>query len=206
MALGVRLTLPRGAAWWCGVAALLAVGALLAHGRLSDAIDWQPALAWTQPWRLWSAAWVHFSDLHLQANLAGALLVALLGIAADVPMRAAMAWLVAWPLTQLGLLAQPALAHFGGLSGVLHAGVAVVAALLIIEGPRRRRWLGVALLAGLAIKLLTETPWGAPVQQRDGLDVAVAPLSHVTGVVSGLVACTLLLGMQRLHPAAAAHE
>jgi hypothetical protein len=117
-----------------------------------------------------------------------------------------MAWLIAWPLTQLGLLAQPGLAHFGGLSGVLHAGVAVVAALLIIEGPRRRRWLGVALLAGLAIKLLSETPWGAPVQQRDGLDVGVAPLSHVTGVLSGLVACTLLLGMQRLHPEAAAHE
>jgi rhomboid family GlyGly-CTERM serine protease len=191
------VTLHRGTGWWCGVSALLAAGALLAYGRVSDAIDWQPALAWSEPWRWWSAVWVHFSDLHLHANLAGALLVALLGLASDVPMRAAMAWLIAWPLTQLALVAQPGLAHYGGLSGVLHAGVAVVAMQLIIEGPRRRRLLGVALFAGVALKLLSETPWIGPVQHPQGIDIATVPLAHVTGAVSGLVACAVLLGAQR---------
>lgn len=192
----------RGTAWWCGVSALLAIGALSAHGRASEAIDWQPGLAWSEPWRWWSAAWVHFSDLHLQANLAGALLVALLGVASGVPMRAAMAWLIAWPLTQLGLLVQPALAHYGGLSGVLHAGVAVVAVQLLIEGPPRRRWLGGALLVGLALKLLSETPWIGPVQHPQGIDIGTVPLAHVMGAAAGCVACALLLGTQR--PVAAA--
>jgi rhomboid family GlyGly-CTERM serine protease len=191
------VTLRRGAGWWCGISALLAAGALLAHGRLSDAIDWQPLLAWSEPWRWWSAVWVHFSDLHLYANLAAVLLVALLGVASDVPMRAAMAWLIAWPFTQLGLLVQPALAHYGGLSGVLHAGVAVVAMQLMIEGPRRRRLLGVALCAGLALKLFSETPWVGPVQHPQGIDIATVPLAHVSGALSGLIACALLLGTQR---------
>ena len=192
------MTLQRGAGWWCGISVLLAAGALLAHGRVSDAIDWQPLLAWSEPWRWWSAAWVHLSDLHLHANLAGTLLVALLGVASDVPVRAAMAWLIAWPLTQLGLLAQPALAHYGGLSGVLHAGVAVVAMQLMIEGPRRRRLIGVTVFAGLALKLFSETPWVGPVQHPQGIDIATVPLAHVSGAVSGgLIACALLLGAQR---------
>jgi rhomboid family GlyGly-CTERM serine protease len=191
------VTLHRGAGWWCGVSALLVTGALIAHGRVADAIDWQPGLAWSEPWRWWSAAWVHFSDLHLRVNLAGALLVALLGFASDVPMRAAMAWLIAWPLTQLALVAQPGVAHYGGLSGVLHAGVAVVTMQLIIEGPRRRRLLGVALFAGLVLKLLSETPWLGPVQHSQGMDIPVVPLAHVTGAVSGWVTCAVLLGARR---------
>jgi rhomboid family GlyGly-CTERM serine protease len=196
------VTLNRGAGWWCGISALLAAGAWLAYGREPGAIDWQPLLAWSEPWRWWSAAWVHLSDLHLHANLAGALLVALLGLASDVPLRAAMAWLVAWPLTQLGLLAQPALAHYGGLSGVLHAGVAVVAVQLMIEGPRRRRWLGIGLLAGLALKLISEAPWEGVVQHPQGIDVATVPFAHVSGAVSGLLACALLLGITQRPPGA----
>ncbi len=185
---------------WCGISMLLACGALLAHNRASHAIDWQPLLAWSQPWRWWSAAWVHLSDMHLHANLAGTALVAMLGVASDVPSRAAMAWLVAWPLTHLGLLTIPALAHYGGLSGVLHAGVAVVALQLLIEGPRRRRWLGAALLGGLALKLIAEAPWEDVVQPARGLDIATVPLAHVSGAVSGLIACLLLLGIVRPAP------
>jgi rhomboid family GlyGly-CTERM serine protease len=197
------LTLSRGVGWWCGISVLLCAGAMIVHDRAADAIDWQPLLAWSQPWRWWSAAWVHLSDLHLQANLAGTLLVAMLGVASDVPLRAAMAWLVAWPLTQLGLLAEPALAHYGGLSGVLHAGVAVVAVQLMIEGPGRRRWIGAALLAGLAVKLISEAPWDGVVQHPQHLDIPTVPLAHVSGVVSGLIACALLLGITQRPPATA---
>jgi len=37
-----------------------------------EAIDWQPTLALTQPWRSFSAIGVHYSTQHLLANLAGA--------------------------------------------------------------------------------------------------------------------------------------
>ena len=173
---------------WAGLAMLLGLLALSGWGVPGAAIDWQPTLALTQPWRAFSAIGVHYSALHLLANLAGAAAVGVLGVAARAPGVAAWAWLIAWPLTQFGLLVEPTLLHYGGLSGVLHAGVAVVAvALLWPPNAPARRWVGLALLAGLAVKVLLEAPWGAPLRHPAGMDIAVAPLAHATGSIAGLL-------------------
>lgn len=170
---------------WAGLAAALALGAGVAVAVDPAAIDWQPALAAGQPWRAWSAAWVHYSVLHLAANLAGCALVGALGWVARVPLRSAVVWFVAWPLTQLGLLARPDLLHYGGLSGVLHAGVAAVALHLIVATRGTRRRIGIAMLAGLALKVLLESPWGAALRHPPGWDIAVAPFAHASGLVVG---------------------
>jgi len=183
-----RRKLPPGIAWWWGVAGLLGAGALLAYGRSVQAIDWQPSLAVTEPWRWWSAVWVHYSAMHLWANVLGTMLVAALGWAANVPRRSSVAWLVAWPLTQLGLLAQPELLHYGGLSGVLHAGVAVVAVWLLRSGPRQRRIVGGLLLFGLCLKVLSETPWRGVLHHPAGWDIATAPFAHACGLIAGGIA------------------
>ena len=188
----------RGAAAWCGVGALLVLPALVAWTRPADAalLAWRPSLWWTEPWRLWSAAWPHQSALHLVANLAGAALVVALGVAARLPVRAAAAWALAWPLTHLGLLVMPALRAYGGLSGVLHAGVAVAALAHALRASRAERRVGLALGAGLAFKVLSETPWRAPLTHPPGWDVAVAPIAHASGVLAGLLAGALLLAAQ----------
>ena len=170
---------------WAALAAALAAGALLLWWAPAALLDWQPQWALTEPWRLWSAAFVHWSPLHLGANLLGTALVAALGVAAAAPTRLAGAWFVAWPLTHLGLLARPELAHYGGLSGVLHAGVAATALWLVCAARGRRRAIGVALLAGLLAKLLTEEPWGAALRHPAGWDIAIAPLAHATGTLAG---------------------
>ncbi len=172
-----------------GAAAIFAVASFDASGlaAVSAAIDWQPELAWREPWRAWSAAWLHFSGLHLGANLAGAALVGALGGVARAPRRTALAWFVAWPLTQFGLLARSDLIHYGGLSGVLHAGVAVAALYLIVQTRGPRRLVGIALLVALAAKVLSESPWGAPLRYPAGWDIAVAPFAHASGLVAGLV-------------------
>ncbi len=109
---------------------------------------------------------------------------ALLGVTADRRYRCPVAWLAAWPLTQLGLLVQPALAHYGGLSGVVHAGVAIVTLHVIVVG---YRWIGAAVLVMLFVKLATESPFGPPLRQVAGWDIALAPLAHATGVAAGLL-------------------
>ena len=186
MAGGIRLSA------WTSLAALLAAGSLLAWFAPAALLDWQPELAGHEPWRWWSAAFVHWSSLHLGANLLGAALVAALGQVGDLSRRAALAWFIAWPLTQLGLLLQPDLLHYGGLSGVLHAGVAV-AAVTLVQGERgRRRAIAGALLFGLAVKLLLEAPWGPPLRHPADWDIAVAPLAHSTGAVCGAVLALLL--------------
>ena len=121
---------------------------------------------------------MHYSLLHLLANLVGCALVAALGLVARVPLRIVVAWFVAWPLTQFGLLLRPDLLHYGGLSGVLHAGVATIAVHLIVVGPRARRLIGVGILAGVAIKIGMEAPWGEALRQLPGWDIAVAPVAH----------------------------
>jgi rhomboid family GlyGly-CTERM serine protease len=191
----------RSSAAWIALAALLAACALAGwflapHG----ALDWQPARAAREPWRALSAVAVHYGALHLAANLAGAAAVGALGAAARMPRAGALAWAAAWPLTQLGLLAQPALAHYGGLSGVLHAGVAVVAAQLLVRPqPAAQRAVGAALLAGLALKIALEAPWDAPLRALPALGIAVAPAAHASGAVAGLL-CGLIaagLGIRR---------
>ena len=192
---------PAGAARaWLGLAALLGASALLAWPVPHTLLDWQPALAFTAPWRAFTAVAVHYSGMHLGANLVGAVLVAALGFVAQVPARMVGAWAVAWPLTQFGLLLKPELVHYGGLSGVLHAGVAVASLYLVMCGVRTQRWIGAAILAGTCIKVLGETPWGAPLRHGNGWDIAVAPLAHATGLIAGALSAGVaqaLAGLRR---------
>ena len=183
------MTLWRRPGWaWCAVASALALGTALAQGHPAAAIDWQPSLAASQPWRVFSAAFVHYSALHLAGNAAGLVLAAALGIAARTPSRLALAWFAAWPLTHLGLLVKPELAHYGGLSGVVHAGVAIVCVQLLFAG---HRWLGGAMLAGMLLKVSSESPWGEALRHPSGWDIAIAPLAHASGLVAG-IACALI--------------
>ncbi|MEO6410208.1 MAG: rhombosortase [Burkholderiaceae bacterium] len=174
---------------WAALAAALALASVLAFFFVpAPVIDWQPGLARTEPWRAWSAALLHYSPLHLAANLAGAALVAAFGWTARVRMRSVAAWLAAWPLTQVGLLLRPELLHYGGLSGVLHAGAAGVAVSLLVNERGRRRAIGAAVLVGLALKVASEAPWSTLLRQPAGWDIAIAPLAHASGLVMGLLA------------------
>ena len=193
----MRSSTDGGRAWWA-LTAVLAVGAAVAYGREPSALDWQPGLALREPWRAFSAAFVHYSTLHLLANLVGAMLVGALGWFARVPWQSAAAWLIAWPLTQLGLLLRPDLLHYGGLSGVLHAGVACVAWRLIVHEHGRRRAIGVLTLALVAIKVLSETPWGPALRHPAGWDIATAPFAHASGLVAGLASAALVEWVDRL--------
>jgi len=176
---------------WTALCLLLAWGAALVFALPTEALDWQPGLT-HQAWRWWSAAWVHWSAQHLMANLAGTLVLASLGWAARLPMRAALAWALAWPLTQLGLLIKPELLHFGGLSGVLHAGVAVAVVSLAFAPRRSERLWGLVIALGLLVKIALEQPLGPALRQVPGWDIAITPLAHATGALAGAL-CALLV-------------
>ncbi len=186
-----------GSRAWLGLTALLIGGAVLALAVPAVWIDWQPERALQQPWRAWSAAWVHWSDLHLGTNLLAAAVVGAFGWAAPVPRAQAWAWAAAWPLTHLGLWLKPELAHYGGLSGVLHGGVAIVCLWLLVHARGARRAIGAAIMLGLVVKLASESPWGPALQRSAEWDIAVAPLAHATGAVAGLLCGALALAFQR---------
>jgi rhomboid family GlyGly-CTERM serine protease len=190
---GVRLSrLERPGDAWAAFAALLVAASLLAVVLPRDALDWQAPRTWQEPWRWWTAALVHLSVLHLVANVAGCAVVGAFGWAARLSRRWMWAWIAAWPIGHLALLAVPGLGRYGGLSGLLHAGVAVAAVGAVCTADRARpRWIGRAVLAGLAAKVLTERPWLGATQPWPGWDIAVVPAAHAAGALAGL-ACGLV--------------
>ena len=187
MARGLRLNEPGRA--WAALAVALGAGALLGLLVPAPEWDWQPSKA-AEPWRWWTAAFVHLNGLHLAGNLLGLALVAAVGMVGRLPQRAALAWALAWPLGHGVLLLRPEVTHYAGLSGVLHAGVAVAVTWLVLEGRRRR--VAMAIGAGLVAKLLLEQPWGAPVTVSATLGIPVVPMAHAGGALVGLL-LTLLL-------------
>lgn len=176
---------------WVALALLLmlpALGlALWAGPDTLAALNWNRARLVAEPWRLWTAAWVHLSAFHLAGTLAAGALVALLGLAVPAGPRATLAWALAWPLSHLSLLAWPALQHYAGLSGVLHAGVAIMVVQLFRAPRHSHRWLAWTLGLGLLAKLLFETPWRAAVMMEPGWDIPVVPAAHLTGALWGAV-------------------
>jgi len=171
---------------WAAVAAALALPAgLIGVVSFDSMLAMHPAQGWAHnPPTCWvSAAWAHASPPHLQANLLGCGLLAVLGWLSDVRGRAALAWLLAWPLTNGLLLLDPRLPAFMGASGVLHAGMAVLAVHLLRQ---RRKALGAAVLAGLFIKVGVDLSHGLPTYPHPTLGIHVSPLSHLTGTLAGL--------------------
>ena len=117
-----------------------------------------------------------------------------------MPPRAALVWAATWPLTHVALALQPALVSYGGLSGVLHAGVAIAAWHLLRHAQGRARALGALVLVGLAAKIVLEAPWAAPTQLVPGWDFPVAPLAHATGALAGLLCAVLADALTRKRP------
>ncbi len=173
---------------WVMLAGLLCVGAVIvtaisaegdatpATAAITQALDWRAALGLREPWRLWTCAWVHWSAAHLAVNFAGGAVVAFVGWRARLPAAAAVAWCVAWPLTQVLMAAigperlATAMPRYGGLSGVLHAGAVVLALSLAWplarmrprpHAPPSRVDTGFAATRASAIEpsRLTEGPW-----------------------------------------------
>jgi rhomboid family GlyGly-CTERM serine protease len=183
----------RGARAWLLVSALLGVCALAGWPLRHEAIDWQPALGLSEPWRAWSAIGVHYSVAHLAYNLAGLVMVGVFGVVARSPAGLAWAWFAAWPLTQFGLWLKPTLEHYGGLSGVLHAGAAAVLVFLLYTGTRAQRWVAALAALGLCAKVVDEAPWGAALRYPAGWEIAIAPAAHASGALAGALCAAIAL-------------
>ena len=183
MSLGVSLSL-RGLS-----------GPALADAPLLAQLDWRPGLWLMQPWRLWTAAFVHWSFAHLAINLLACVALVAWGNAAGLSSRQTWAWVFAWPLTHLLLAGVAPLERYGGLSGVLHAGVAVGAWTLACHRRGQERVVGYLVLTGLLTKQMVETPLltfgqGAEPMVRllpGANNFHVAAYAHWSGIVAGLV-------------------
>ena len=186
--------------------ALLANGALVAILLVSvfrldpAAWSWHREMLGKEPWRWLTAPWVHWSLKHTLANAAGVALLAWIGLRTALSNRAAIAWLLALPLGQALLWVKTDLVEVAGLSGWLHAGVAVLAVVLCRRENARERMLGAAVSAGLVLKLLLEAPWGPALRYEPMWDtMPVVPWAHLVGALAGAL-MALLVALFRTRP------
>jgi rhomboid family GlyGly-CTERM serine protease len=159
-----------------------------AGSAASPLLVWDAGAWLTRPWSAWTAALVHLSGTHLLANALALAALAVLGRALRAGPAAALALLAAWPLTTLGLLAWPQVSGYAGLSGLIHAAVAVLWAHAAV---RREGWpLSYLLFVALLFKLVVEHAWTTPVAFDPAWGFNVVYAAHLSGAVAGM-ACGL---------------
>ena len=147
------------------------------------ALQWDSALWLQRPWTLWTAAFAHLSGGHLLANLLALAALAILGWSLRVGRAAAVALLAAWPLGTLALLAWPEVRQYSGLSGLIHAAIAVLWADAALH--RKAYPLSFIVFAGMLLKLLSEHAWNTPIAFDPAWGFNVVYASHLSGTLAG---------------------
>ena len=172
-------------AWttFCGVLAVASIAAWAGAPASATLLQWDSALWLRQPWTLWTASVAHLSTWHLLANLLTLGALAVLGSSLGAGQAATRALIVAWPLVTLTLLAWPAVRQYCGLSGLIHAAIAVLWAHAVVH--RRAYPLSFVLFVGMGIKLLGEHAWLTPVSFDTSWGFNVVYASHLGGTLVG---------------------
>lgn len=146
-------------------------------------------------WRLLTGHLVHFSPSHLVMDVAAlALAGSLLELRTCVP-RPILFLVAPGVISLVLLLFEPAMARYGGLSGLATTTMVYLALHMLADGLLART-LGLAALVGLAAKITLEWNGSSPLFATMADDsVVAAPLSHAAGAGLAL----LLFGMQKAH-------
>lgn len=145
---------------------------------------YQSDVLWSEPWRLWTAHWIHVGWSHAVLNLAALLLLPLIFPLYPVS-RFWLLLLLGSPLLSVALIiGLPELERYAGLSGILH-GIYFSAALHAFVS-RSDRLVASILYLGLTIKLILESFF---VRQSvdEWIGAPVLTQAHLLGVVVTLL-------------------
>ena len=145
-----------------------------------------------QWWRIVTAMWVHLDTWHWLADAMAAAGLILLLARVLRPHVIVGALVVCGVLVQIALLNQPTVQWYGGLSGALH-GLAAWGGLRLLRPStdaaedRFSRWIGVALCAGVLVKVWLEQSWLSPIAFDPHWGFGVVRIAHAFGAASGLL-------------------
>ncbi|MDO9439210.1 MAG: rhomboid family intramembrane serine protease [Hydrogenophaga sp.] len=175
---------------WLWLCALHATASLLVwwsgQHTAESPLVWRAADWAHQPWTLWTSAWAHLNAPHLIANLLAMGGVAAAGWVLRPDARCTVAWLLAWPLSQISLLVWPQVAYAAGLSGLMHTGTLLLAVQLALGRLRGGRWWGLLLMWGVLTKVLLEHGWSKPLVWEPDTGIQVVQAAHVAGAFWGV--------------------
>ena len=175
--------------WLCALHAALSLLVWWSGPEVAPALTWRANSWWTHPWTLWTSAWVHLNPPHLISNLLAMGGVAAVGWVLRPNVRCTVAWLLAWPLTQVSLLCWPQVDYAVGLSGLMHAGTLLLAVqIALVRIPiRGARFWGLLLIWGVLTKVVLERGWANPIVWDASNNLWVVQAAHVTGAFWGVL-------------------
>ena len=138
-------------------------------------------------WRLFTAPLVHFSTSHMFWDV---LVFCAAGFAIEAK-RYRGFWLVcifaAVTPSLIFLLTLPQVERYGGLSGLATGAVAYFCLCSALK-KRKHRFIWMAILVGMAMKIVAETAMGAPLFVQTGsIPFRVLPLAHILGYLGALI-------------------
>lgn len=182
---------------WLLVCGLHGVASMLlwwAGDGLVQTMIWRADTWLSQPWTLFTSAWVHLNTPQLIVNQIALGTLAAFAWVVRPSWPCTLAWLLAWPLTQVSLLWWPHIGYAVGLSGPLHAGSMILAVQLMLQRiavPKAGRW-GAMLALGVLAKLALEQGWRNPVVWDSSNAISVVQAAHLSGAAWGIVLALLL--------------
>ena len=198
---------------WLLLCALHGVASMLlwwAGDSLVQTMIWRADTWASQPWTLWTSAWVHLNTPQLIVNQIALGTLAAFAWVVRPSWPCTLAWSLAWPLTQGTLLWWPHIGYAVGLSGPLHAGAMILAVQLMLQRiavPKAGRWGGMLALGVLA-KLALEQGWRNPVVWDSANEISVVRAAHLSGAAWGVVLALLLgfIGNRQRRQGAGGHR
>lgn len=180
---------------WLAPAAVIAAACLIYFGpsELDSLLRYERSLILSgEYWRIVSGHFTHTNLNHLLLNCAGVILAWIL-----LPIRPRMDYAlfgiaILSGLCGLALLVfEPQVSWYKGLSGLVHAMLAVGAVLNLAE--RGSRWWGLVLLSLLALKVYSESFGIRGSLIAQWIDAPVVTQVHLWGLASGVAVAVLVL-------------
>lgn len=152
-------------------------------------IYWQDSL-WTEPWRLWTAHWVHVGWIHYFLNILAFACLPFIFPRAAVWHLTALFFILP-PLISLSFyFFLPDIEAYAGLSGLLHGVYAAVACVHLLY--KRERGFAALVLFLIFAKLIWENTVGnTGTAQLIGSPVLVE--AHLLGVIWGIVVANIYI-------------
>jgi rhomboid family GlyGly-CTERM serine protease len=178
----------------CTVLAVACVAVWLLPVELQIGLRWQANSWQQQPWQIWTGSLAHLSDPHLFVNLLALLCLAIIGAHLGCGRDEVLAALIAWPLSNLGLLIWPQVQFYAGFSGLNHALAFVICAQSAMKFIVKREFSMIAFLLFwlLLVKIIFEAPWSEPLQADVSWGFTVVQAGHLTGMLAALTAAALV--------------
>jgi rhomboid family GlyGly-CTERM serine protease len=173
-------------------AGALVVCALQALAPQPPWLEYRHELLGAQPWRVFSAHFVHLNWEHAVVNVAAWIMVARL-FSTELTSGRHLAVIAVSALGVSAWLAwiHPEIAWYRGLSGVLHgiffAGAIAwtIAAMRLADKDKTSLFLSIALIAVGWAKVIAEQPAGSAMPYAEWLDAAIVPQAHLAGSIIG---------------------